>query len=150
MRTCSRCKTEKPKSEFWPDRSKKHGLSSKCKPCQIELGRAYRAANPHLAKNRYWSNRDGERERHLVRKYGIRLSDYAEMLKTQGGKCAICNKPEPLNKTLDVDHCHKTKTVRGLLCTSCNRLLGHAFDDCDRLLAAVQYLQRNSSKPHSK
>jgi hypothetical protein len=31
--------------------------------------------------------------------------------------------------------------VRGLLCTSCNRMIGHAGDSPDTLTAAAHYLQ---------
>ncbi len=52
----------------------------------------------------------------------------------QGGKCAICRRPfgEPgqfggawrREAHADLDHCHSTSRVRGLLCGRCNRNLG--------------------------
>ena len=33
MKTCSKCKTEKPRSEFYKDASKRCGLRSSCKAC---------------------------------------------------------------------------------------------------------------------
>jgi protein-arginine kinase activator protein McsA len=56
------------------------------------------------------------------------------------GKCNICNKKE---KKLHVDHCHKTKKVRGLLCGSCNKGLGLFKDDKESLLEAAEYLKRS-------
>jgi len=48
--------------------------------------------------------------------------EYDEMDKRQKGKCAICDiKPGPLHRGLGVDHCHKTRKIRGLLCGNCNR-----------------------------
>lgn len=140
MKRCSKCKEVKVDLEFYPDRRRPTGLLSRCKPCGAIFAAEWRAKNPNRAKERYWSNRDGERERHLKRKYGITLDDYRGMLDAQGGRCAICSAIEPLNKTLDVDHDHKTGIVRGLLCTSCNRMLGHSGDNAETLVAAARYL----------
>lgn len=141
MKVCTKCGQEKPLDEFWPDRSKKHGRMAQCKDCKRQAMREYRAKNPDMNKKRYWANRDKERERHLVKKYGVTFEDYAAMLESQGGVCAICGKPEPENKTLDVDHDHETGEVRGLLCTSCNRMLGHSGDRPEVLEAGAKYLQ---------
>jgi hypothetical protein len=152
VKTCTKCGQAKPLAEFWPDRSKKNGYMARCKTCKAKAVREYRAANPDLDKKRYWADRDGERERHLIRKYGITLADYADMLESQGGKCAICGRPAPADRTLDVDHDHKTNEVRGLLCTSCNRMLGHSGDSADRLEAGAAYLRscRRSRRSSSK
>ncbi len=40
LKTCSRCKAEKPLSEFWKD-----GRANYCKPCEKEYKRAYYLAN---------------------------------------------------------------------------------------------------------
>ncbi len=147
MKVCMGCKREKPLDCFWPDRRKKHGRMARCKDCKSAAVRAYRESHPDMNRKRYWANRDAERERHLVRKYGITLAVYATMLAAQLGKCAICGKPEPKHKTLDVDHDHETGRVRGLLCTSCNRVLGHAHDSVERLQAAVEYLLASRKSP---
>ena len=54
-------------------------------------------------------------------RYGITLEQYNQMFEKQKGKCAICNRHQKdLTTTLCVDHNHKTKQVRGLLCVTCN------------------------------
>lgn len=58
-------------------------------------------------------------------RYGISVSDYEEMLAGQGGACAICKKVPESETRLVVDHDHETTVVRGLLCSSCNLLVGH-------------------------
>jgi hypothetical protein len=42
----------------------------------------------------------------------------------------------------NIDHNHETKRPRGLLCTTCNKLLGYAYDSVDILQAAVRYLRK--------
>lgn len=144
MRTCTACKEAKPLSEFFRDRSKKHGYQARCKPCKTEAFNRYRKERGY-DKRRYWANRDSERERHLVRKYGVTFADYKRMLDEQEGRCAICARPEPEHRMFDVDHDHATGVVRGLLCTSCNRVLGHAGDSPERLRAAADYLEQKPS-----
>lgn len=63
----------------------------------------------------------GNRRRHYLRKYGITLEQRNELIRSQGGACAICEKRLLLN----VDHDHSTGEVRGMLCTVCNMLLGY-------------------------
>lgn len=136
-KTCTKCLQEKPLSEFWADRSKKHGLSSRCKTCKAELYKKYRKERGYDAKM-YWKNPLAERERHLKRKYGIDQSAYDQMYADQAGKCAVCMKTQ--DRAFDVDHCHVTGKVRGLLCTSCNRMLGHSGDNPAHLIRAALYL----------
>jgi hypothetical protein len=84
----------------------------------------------------------------LQKKFGITPEQYDAMFTTQGGVCAICQSPNPKGhkfKYLCVDHCHVTKVVRGLLCSSCNTAIGHLGDDLNRLLRAAEYILRNSA-----
>lgn len=76
----------------------------------------------------------------IEKTYGLTAEGYAELLKAQGGKCAICRN-KPGKKRLAVDHDHKTGAVRGLLCGRCNHeLLGAGFDSPLVLLSAWHYL----------
>lgn len=92
-----------------------------------------------------------ERRRRLKR-YGLTPQDYETMLKAQDGKCAICRELPSDRRTvngrpyvqLDVDHCHATQKVRGLLCYNCNAILGQARDSVAVLTAAIAYLTRQS------
>jgi hypothetical protein len=85
--------------------------------------------------------------RWAIRKYGIEVDDYDRMYVGQNGVCAICRQPERETlkgqlKRLSIDHCHQTGIVRGLLCGSCNAMLGRASDDPARLRAAADYLEK--------
>lgn len=75
---------------------------------------------------------------HIKRKYKMTPEDYAAMLITQSGRCAICQ--EPMTKP-EIDHSHVTGKVRGLLCHLHNKLLGLAQDDPWTLTNASAYLQ---------
>ncbi len=65
--------------------------------------------------------------------------------------CDVCKLPETnkdrTGKTrfLNVDHCHVTGKVRGVLCSVCNMALGNANDDPNRLRALAAYLEQHRS-----
>jgi hypothetical protein len=112
--------------------------------CSKEAQRVWSHANPDYERERYQKVKVETRERHLVRKYGVTLSDYDRMLAAQGGRCAICQCEESTqhNCVFHVDHCHSTGAVRGLLCRGCNHVLGHIKDDPEVLRSAIAYLGR--------
>lgn len=57
----------------------------------------------------------------LKRTYGISLERYNEILREQNDSCALCGKHKShFKKSLAVDHNHKTKKIRGLVCFHCN------------------------------
>lgn len=78
----------------------------------------------------------------LQKKYGIGRAQFDAMLKSQGGVCAICHCHQRY-QSLAVDHDHKTKQVRGLLCVQCNRGLGRFFDSPLRLRNAAAYIEHS-------
>lgn len=80
------------------------------------------------------------RKTEIKRLYGLEIDDYQSILDAQGNKCAICIKP--FRKTPNVDHCHDTGKVRGLLCFNCNRAIGHLQNDTGIIQNAIAYLQR--------
>lgn len=93
------------------------------------------------------ANKDHHRDRDFRKKYGIDFAQYQEMLLTQKGVCAICDKPETklqngVIRMLSVDHNHSTGAVRGLLCANCNLAIGYACDSIDVLEKAIAYLHK--------
>jgi len=84
-----------------------------------------------------------ERDDVIIRNnYGITLHDFDELLQMQNNSCAICSKPiEALRRRMNIDHCHDTNKVRGILCTGCNTGLGHLGDNIEGLEKAIQYLK---------
>lgn len=69
--------------------------------------------------------------------------EYAELLLKQGGACAVCLRAKDYD--LYVDHCHSSGVVRGLLCATCNSMLGNLEDSKDALLRAVRYLDNSGA-----
>lgn len=76
------------------------------------------------------------RARHLKRAYGIDEFFFDSLLKKQSRRCAICSD----RTKLVVDHCHKTKIIRGLLCCRCNSMIGMAKESKRILREAIAYL----------
>lgn len=104
-----------------------------------------------IARNKQWkrNNPEGEFNAYLRRKYGITREQYDKILNIQGGLCAICG-GFPVGHTkkgkavrFDVDHCHRTGIVRGLLCHPCNVMLGQSKDRIDVLEKAARYLREH-------
>lgn len=80
---------------------------------------------------RAWKKRDPEgwarttREQRLKQKFGITIKVYEELLDEQDGRCAICGTMDPGGRgRFHVDHDHITGSIRALLCSRCNLLLG--------------------------
>lgn len=102
------------------------------------IAREVKQRNPRAP--RYSTKTNGSR-RFGLRKFGLSEEDYADMLRDQDGRCAICQTADPGgNRSFAVDHDHETGNVRGLLCTNCNIGLGCFRDNANYLLAAVGYL----------
>ena len=81
------------------------------------------------------------RARMLRNLYELTLEEYEALAVQQGRVCAICkSNANGRQSNLDVDHCHKTGVVRGLLCNRCNTGIGQFNDDSKLLLAASEYL----------
>lgn len=83
----------------------------------------------------------------LKKSYGITIYEKSKILIKQSYKCAICSKELSLLKKDGqrqcesfIDHDHKTKKIRGILCHHCNAGIGHFFDRKDLLQNAILYL----------
>lgn len=89
---------------------------------------------------------NGITHNYYLRQYGLSLKQVEQMLEKQNHCCAICKEAgfkinNKVYSTLNVDHCHDTGNVRGLLCHNCNRALGLFKDDTNRLKTAITYLE---------
>jgi hypothetical protein len=77
----------------------------------------------------------------IKRKFGLSEEEYNAILRKQNGVCAICKRQQK-GRRLAVDHDHVTGKVRGLLCISCNRVVGY-LDNEQWREAADRYITEN-------
>lgn len=129
---CYGCKQILPRTVevFGRARCRKDGLKQYCKVCSNAMSSTPKAKALHkkafrrrMSDPAYAERRSQkDREARLKCVYGLTLSQYDEILVSQGGCCAICKDVFPKNKKLRVcvDHDHATGKVRGLLCFCCN------------------------------
>lgn len=113
---------------------------------------AYHAANreKRIAACKEWHRKHPSKSREymLKSKYGLTLEEYDKLLEHQGGLCAICEKvPRGRGGLAPVDHDHETGDIRGILCSNCNHMLGHAKDDPGILRAGAAYLEARRLSP---
>lgn len=137
MKTCTKCQIEKDDNEFVNKKTGSNNIA--CRSCNDRLN-GYNKRNrtqPNLEKRQRIL--DCHRNSELKGRYGITLQQYREQSARQNGTCAICKKPS--HRTLVVDHCHISGTVRGLLCHTCNRALGLLHDNSEVLREAAMYLE---------
>ncbi len=77
--------------------------------------------------------------------YGITNEERDALLAAQGFCCAICGRDRPNGRhgKWNVDHCHDTGKVRGLLCHSCNVAIGLLQDSPKALRSAAEYIEKH-------
>ncbi len=158
MKICSSCELYHPIELFGKDKNSSDGLTYSCKESKNKYYRDKAKQNPEIYKKRnanykeYRKNYYNKPENKLKYKnqtlkntFGISLDEFNKLLEKQNGVCAICFKPESTkrNKTLAVDHDHKTGKIRGLLCSHCNRGLGLLKDSPEIIMEAIKYLGEN-------
>ena len=85
-------------------------------------------------------------EKAYRRAYGVGIRWVLDQLDKQGWRCGICQKfgfkmRDDHISGLNLDHCHKTGAVRGLLCHNCNRGIGLLQDDPSIMRMAALYVE---------
>jgi len=137
-KVCSHCKKEKTAAEFSEKSELPDGLNCNCKQCvQIYAKEWY--ASPMGKKSHRYSM--------VKRKYGLSAEQYDTLMQTKA--CMVCERN--FSKTIKphIDHDHVTGRVRGLICASCNIVLGNARDSLDTLRNAIDYLVSRSAEDFS-
>ena len=152
---CRVCECEYGK-KYAKDNRKK--ITENRREYQKEYREKYKVRYNELTKLRYHKTKDEKKRYHSVyrnsersrnayleKRYGITLDDFRNIVKDQGGGCAICGsvsgKANKSHDRLTVDHDHMTGQIRGILCHKCNFGLGHFDDDIESLNKAISYLK---------
>jgi hypothetical protein len=164
---CSTCKRTKMAASFPRCKTSKDGLRPYCNGCRSEkrriveklcvncksvksidefetpyAGLCIECSTPKVRATLH-------RVSNLWSHYRLRQDRYDELLEKQGGACP-CGA-----EVTCVDHDHACcpdkcrscgRCVRGLLCGPCNRTIGHAQEDPERLIRLVAYLAEYPAK----
>ncbi len=89
------------------------------------------------------AHREELRIRGRARRYGLSHEEFQRLVTAQANRCGICGKDfvgTIGSDSLNIDHDHATKAIRGLICGDCNIGLGRFKDNPETLLAAISYL----------
>jgi hypothetical protein len=167
FKPCNICHVSKDTTEFPKHPYGKFGVTRRCKICTSIAKKLYRS-RPEVkeATRKYeqrtqektnlyykkWNSTDiGKASRRLTNRkaklkfsYNMTLEEFNRMLETQKYSCALCGNTFSTNtKHIHVDHSHKTKKIRALLCSYCNPGLGNFKDSINLLERAIEYLRRH-------
>ena len=110
-----------------------------------EKAKEYYQKNKDKIKSyqRQYNKTDSCKNSKLKNKYSITLQQYNQMIYEQNNKCLICScEFSTIDKSRkpNVDHCHKTNKVRGILCHKCNTGIGLLNENLEVLQKAIEYL----------
>ena len=83
--------------------------------------------------------------RHYVKKFGLEVSEIKRLLSTVH-TCECCGVILDDKNPFQVDHCHETGAIRGIICWNCNSAIGKLGDTYEGVLRAVNYLKKYKSQ----
>jgi hypothetical protein len=97
-----------------------------------------------MIKAKYQQYRGTQRSLEINRKYGVTQEVWEGFTAFQKGLCASCSTDLSVlsGRHLAIDHDHETGLVRGILCHSCNKILGFCGDNQMMLYGVINYLVR--------
>lgn len=110
-------------------------IAKVCPACQQEFKTKYKVHHTCCSsKCRYYWGR-------ITNFYKLTRETYKALLDRANGLCEICG----YRAVLNIDHCHRTGKVRGLLCRYCNQQLGYYEGLTPEKIGQIQvYLNRAS------
>lgn len=152
-KTCSKCRRSKPVSMFYLKKKGGNVLRSECKRCWLQ-----KTPKQKARIKKYLKKRSARPEIKAISTARTRAANgfHAGMFETalalQQNRCAICRHlftkseltPQSRRSSPQLacaDHDHATKKPRGVLCSRCNKGIGHLDDSITLLEAAIEYLR---------
>ena len=145
MKKCNKCNLQLTTESF---RTRKNGnnlnyIYPTCKKCETKINNAN--PNQKIACLKYRSkdlSKYKKKIKRIERVYNISQNEYETLLNNNNGLCLGCNE----KKSTDLDHCHKTGKIRGLLCNGCNMALGLLNDNINTLKRLSKYLTEHNTQ----
>jgi hypothetical protein len=118
---CSKCKIEKPLTDFHKQKDGPQGRRSHCKTC---------CANYNNSHN-----------------HGMSVEEREQFLRERDYRCEVCGisretASEVFKRDLHIDHCHIDGENKGLLCLMCNGAAGRLKDSPELAKRLYEYLER--------
>ena len=158
MKICRTCKVEKSLDEFSKDKAFSSGVRSSCKACRKQTRKNSRHKKPEVYREQKvrYKLKNSEKHKNSLYKsiHKITYDEYLEMIKNQENVCKICGASPQGDRFWALDHDHNCcgkgrscpKCQRGVLCQSCNKILGFAKDNKEVLAKAIEYLEEYERK----
>lgn len=138
---CCRCGVIQPLSEFVRSKRTTSGAGSSCRAC--ENARRQKKNRTPIQQR---ADERAQFEANIRSSYGISVEDWARLFHLQRGLCAVCGDVliHDRQRGVNVDHCHRTGRIRGLLCHYCNKAAGLVRDRPAIAAALAAYLRNTS------
>lgn len=171
LKYCYACKNYKAHTAFSKNSAATFGLNARCRACDALYHKKWiqqdpvrnKALNNAAVKRSYYKNHERMLEKgkktnwfYRLNRYNITYNQYMELLEQQNYCCAICQRTSPGGRGVkwNIDHDHSCcdgrfscgKCIRGLLCNSCNRGIGHMQDNPSNLRSAASYIESYQSQ----
>lgn len=122
----------------------------RCKDCVAEgvtTKRDAKYAGPRCTthhRQRKAAERDRRHGLHIEKHFDLTEEEYQIVLAFQGGTCAGCQRARGIRKRMPVEHDHKTLLLRGIVCGTCNLVLGRMRDDAAALRRLADMLENST------
>jgi len=117
----------------------------KCPLAEKACRERNKAINRERRLERYKNDPSNYQINNLKARYNVTKEVATALYMRSQGSCDCCGDAwGGEGAKHHVDHCHTTGGVRGVLCYSCNKALGHARESTERLRAIADYIERTS------